>query len=65
VDHDAGGGSEKWDPNSELQSRSDKFQEGWAWETALDGAVNKCNLSSGETGEFASENLGSGLNPGG
>ena len=31
----------------------------------LYGAVNKRNLSSGETGEFASENLGSGLNPGG
>jgi hypothetical protein len=36
-----------------------------AWGAALDGAVNKRNLSTGETGEFASENLGSGLNPGG
>src|ERR1035437_1919844 len=30
----------------------------------LYGAVNKRNLSTGETGDFASENLGSGLNPG-
>jgi hypothetical protein len=29
----------------------------------LDGAVNKRNLSTGETGEFASENVGSGMNP--
>jgi hypothetical protein len=35
------------------------------WDPMLDGAVNKRNLSTGETGEFASENLGSGLNPGG
>ena len=35
------------------------------WPPALDGAVNKRNLSTGETGEFASENLGCGLNPGG
>jgi len=34
----------------------------------LDGAVNKRNLSTGETGgtgEFASKNVGSELNPGG
>ena len=31
----------------------------------LYGAVNKRNLSTGETGEFASENVGFGLNPGG
>jgi hypothetical protein len=30
----------------------------------LYGAVNKRNLSTGETGEFASENLGFGLKPG-
>ena len=36
-----------------------------SWETVLDGAVNKRNRSTGETGEFASENLGSALNPGG
>jgi hypothetical protein len=35
------------------------------WEAVLDGAVNKRNLSTGETGEFASESLGSGLIPGG
>ena len=34
------------------------------WPPTLDGAVNKRNLSTGETREFASENLGSGLNPG-
>jgi hypothetical protein len=43
------------------QSRFDACK----WPPALDGAVNKRNLSTGETGEFASENLGSGLNPGG
>lgn len=32
---------------------------------ALDGAVNKCRLSTGETRELASENVGFGLNPGG
>jgi hypothetical protein len=31
----------------------------------LDEAVNKCFLSTGETGEFVSENVGFGLNPGG
>ena len=31
---------------------------------ALDEAVNKRDLSTGETGEFASKNLGLGLNPG-
>ena len=31
---------------------------------ALDGAVNKRFLSTGETGEFVTENVGSGLNPG-
>lgn len=36
-----------------------------SWEATLDGAVNQRNLSSGETGEFASENLGSGVNLGG
>jgi len=30
----------------------------------LDGAVNKRNLSTGETGEFAFETSGFGLNPG-
>ena len=30
---------------------------------SLDGAVNKRFLSTGETGEFASENVGFGLNP--
>ncbi len=35
------------------------------WPPTLDGAVNKRNLSTGETREFAIENLGSGLNPGG
>ena len=29
----------------------------------LDRAVNKCFLSTGETGEFASENLGFDVNP--
>ena len=33
------------------------------WDPTLDGAVNKRNLSTRETGELASENLGSGLNP--
>ena len=31
---------------------------------ALDEAVNKRFLSTGETGEFASKNVGFGLNPG-
>jgi len=31
---------------------------------SLYGAVNKGFLSTGETGEFASENVGFGLNPG-
>jgi hypothetical protein len=34
------------------------------WETALDGAVNKRFLSTGETGELVLENVGFGLNPG-
>lgn len=35
------------------------------WSDALDGAVNKRLLSTGESRELVSENLGSGLNPGG
>ena len=35
------------------------------WAAKLDSAVNKRNLSTGETGEFASKNAGSALNPGG
>ena len=35
------------------------------WGPMLYGAVNKRDLSTGETGEFATENVGSGLNPGG
>ena len=35
------------------------------WEAGLDEAVNKRFLSTGETGEFAGENVGFGLNPGG
>ena len=35
------------------------------WTAVLDEAVNKRDLSTGETGEFASENVGFGLNPGG
>jgi hypothetical protein len=31
------------------------------WHPELDGAVNKPNLSTGETGEFASENVGFGV----
>ena len=31
----------------------------------LDGAVNKRDLSTGETGELVLENVGFGLNPGG
>ena len=31
----------------------------------MDEAVNKPFLSTGEAGEFASENVGFGLNPGG
>jgi hypothetical protein len=45
-----------------MKSRSSKSQ---AWQASLDGAVNKRLLSTGETGEFASENVGFGLNPGG
>jgi len=37
--------------------------QGWEREAVLDGAVNKRNLSTGETGEFASENLGFGPEP--
>jgi hypothetical protein len=34
------------------------------WETALDGAVNKRFLSTGETRELVPDNVGFGLNPG-
>jgi len=34
------------------------------WHPTMDEAVNKPFLSTGESGEFASENAGSGLNPG-
>ena len=34
------------------------------WAPGLDEAVNKRFLSTGETGEFAGENVGFGLNPG-
>jgi hypothetical protein len=33
------------------------------WHPRMDEAVNKRVLSTGETGEFAGENLGFGLNP--
>jgi hypothetical protein len=33
------------------------------WATALDEAVNKRNLSTGETGELVLRNVGFGLNP--
>ena len=39
-----------------------RFERDWR-HPALDGAVNKRFLSTGETGEFASENVGFGLNP--
>jgi hypothetical protein len=35
------------------------------WPPALDRPVNKRDLSTGETREFASENVGFGLNRGG
>ncbi len=35
-----------------------------AWLAALDGDVNKRDLSTGETGELVRENVGFGLNPG-
>src|ERR1017187_5702150 len=38
--------------------------QGWEWEGALYGAVNKRFLSTGETGELVLENVGFGLNPG-
>src|ERR1017187_8738769 len=37
--------------------------QGWDWEGALYGAVNKRELSTGETGELAPDNVGSDLNP--
>jgi hypothetical protein len=36
-----------------------------SWHPALDEAVNNRDLSTGETGEFAGENVGFGLNRGG
>jgi hypothetical protein len=38
--------------------------EATVWLAVLHRAVNKRHLSIGETGEFANENLGFGLNPG-
>ena len=35
-----------------------------SWAAKLHGAVNKRDLSSGETGELVPENVGVGLNPG-
>jgi hypothetical protein len=35
-----------------------------SWAAKLDAAVNKRDLSTGETGELAPENVGIGLNPG-
>ena len=51
--------------NATCQPEKPEIQHQELWPPVLDGAVNKRNLSSGETGEFASENLESGLNPGG
>ena len=44
--------------------KSERFLACHPWGAVLDGAVNKRDLSTGETGEFASENLGVDSNPG-
>jgi hypothetical protein len=41
------------------------FHEGLERGTVLDGAVNRRDLSTGETGEFVGENVRFGLNLGG
>jgi hypothetical protein len=41
-----------------VAARSGPSQSDISWDTGLDGAVNKRLLSTGETREFASENVG-------
>jgi hypothetical protein len=48
---------------SNWDDESAKFEEPRFRLVALDGAVNKRVLSTGETGEFASESVGVALNP--